>query len=321
MGFHNVRFPTNIDYGASGGPGFNTSVIDQGSGAISAIQRWSGAGRHQFNARYSIKSFADLYTVKTFYIARGGPANSFRYKDWLDYTSASDGRSTPDDEDVEIGAGDGSTVDFQLIKVYSSGGVDISRNITLPVSGTVVVAIDGVAQTEGVDFSVNSTTGLVTFGSAPGNSTSVTAGFEFDVPVFFSREVDFNFPASIDNFDSGSIPDIPLIEDLNELPNPEIRFNGGSKDFGTTTTNQTITIANGAALRFTCNSAHNVVFPSVTGIQPGGPIFFIVNSGSQTMTLQYSDAATSIGTVASGAVAELWLVENGTTGLKEWQMK
>jgi uncharacterized protein (TIGR02217 family) len=321
MGFHNVRFPTNVDYGASGGSGMNTSVVQTGSGAIQTIQRWSGAGLHSFDAAYNVKTLDDLYLVKEFYIARGGPANSFRYKDWLDYTTGAGGTGAVTDTDFEIAAGDATETAFQLIKKYTSGGVVVSRNIRLPVSGTVVIAVATVSQTEGVDFTVNTTTGIVTFASAPSNLASITAGFQFDVPVFFGKEVDFNFSASIDSFDSGGIPSIPLIEDLNEIADPEIKFNGGSKDFGTTTTVQTITIADGSALRFTCNTDHNLIFPLVTSIEPGGPIFLIVNDGSATLSLKYSDGTSSIGSMLTGTVAELWLVENGTSGLKEWQMK
>ncbi len=57
------------------------------------------------------------------------------------------------------------------------------RTITKPVAGTVQVYLDGVEQPSG--WSVDTTTGLVTFGVPPTLGVEVTAGFEFDVPVRF----------------------------------------------------------------------------------------------------------------------------------------
>lgn len=81
--------------------------------------------------------------------------------------------------------------------------------ITLPVEGTLLVAVGGVAQTEGADFTVAS--GLVTFlpGSVPLSGQEVRAGFQFDVPVRFDTDrIDVN----MSRFESGSIPSIPIVE-------------------------------------------------------------------------------------------------------------
>ncbi len=327
MGFHNVRFPTNVNYGSSGGPGFSTAITVLRSGVEQRVQRWSSPKR-RYDASYTIRTPSDVYTVLEFYIARGGPANTFLYKDWTDYATTSSGSTHRSDDssvtkdDVEIAVGDGSTTQFQLLKKYTSGGVTASRNIYHPISGTLLIAVDGTLQTETTHYTVNYTTGVVTFVTAPANNLSVTAGFEFDVAVRFAQEVDMSFAASIDSFDSNSVPSIPLVEDVGEVADPEISWNGGSKDFGTTSTAQTVTLSNGRALVFSPSTAHDVILPSTTLIEPGGPIFLIVNDGgSATITLKYSDTTTSVGTVAAGAVAEIWLVENATSGLKEWQLK
>jgi uncharacterized protein (TIGR02217 family) len=55
------------------------------------------------------------------------------------------------------------------------------RTITKPVAGTVKVYLDGVEQLWG--WSVDTTTGVVTFGTAPAMGVEVTADCEFDVPV------------------------------------------------------------------------------------------------------------------------------------------
>lgn len=328
MGFHEVQFPTNVDRGSAFGTGFNTSILELDSGAEEILARWSGAGKHRFNAAYTIKKPADYYAVKAFYIARGGPANGFRYKDWVDYATTSTGSvhragdASITDADTLIGAGTGAQTEYQLLKTYSSGGITISRTVTKPVSGTVVVAVDGVSQTLGADFTVDTTTGLITFTTVPGNNLDITVGFEFDVPVRFGREIDFTMPIIADGFDWSSIGEIPLVEQINPVADPEIDWNGGAQDFGSVAVAQTISLLSGKALRFDPSVTVDIIFPDATAIEPGGPIFAIKNdNGTFALTLKYDDAATTIGTVVAGAFAELWLLENATSGLKEWQLK
>ena len=80
-------------------------------------------------------------------------------------------------------------------------------------AGSVRVAVGGVEQAEGADFSVDAATGLVTFllGHVRADGVAVTAGFEFDVPVRFDAE---QLSVSLAGFRAGQIPTIPLIEIL-----------------------------------------------------------------------------------------------------------
>jgi uncharacterized protein (TIGR02217 family) len=65
-----------------------------------------------------------------------------------------------------LGTGDGAQTQFQLVKHYPSGSVIEVRTISKPVAGTVKVYLDGMEQLSG--WSVDTTTGLVTSGTAPG---------------------------------------------------------------------------------------------------------------------------------------------------------
>ena len=71
------------------------------------------------------------------------------------------------------------------------------------------VAIDTVELSEGPDFGVDTTTGEITFVTAPDPAATVTAGFQFDVPVRFDADlIEVNLAA----FEAGEIPAIPIIE-------------------------------------------------------------------------------------------------------------
>jgi uncharacterized protein (TIGR02217 family) len=76
-----------------------------------------------------------------------------------------------------------------------------------PVAGTVRVARGGVEAMSG--WTVDATTGVITFAAAPGTDVLITAGFEFDVPVRFDSD---RLDVTWDLDRLGSIASIPLVE-------------------------------------------------------------------------------------------------------------
>jgi uncharacterized protein (TIGR02217 family) len=127
-------------------------------------------------------------------------------KDWGDDKSGLPSETTgPTDE--ALGTGDSTTTAFQLVKRYASGAQSWTRAITKPVQGTVRIALAGIEQPSG--WSVDTTTGLLTFSVAPGAGVAITAGFEFDVPVRFDTDV---LDVTPDRARLGSITSIPLLE-------------------------------------------------------------------------------------------------------------
>ena len=93
------------------------------------------------------------------------------------------------------------------MKRYASGAQSWTRTIAKPVAGTVRIALAGVEQPSG--WSVDTTTGLITFGAAPGAGVAITAGFEFDVPVRFDTDA---LDVTLDLERLGSITSVPLLE-------------------------------------------------------------------------------------------------------------
>jgi uncharacterized protein (TIGR02217 family) len=98
---------------------------------------------------------------------------------------------------------------FQLQKVYLSGPASYARPITKPVAGTVQIAVAGLPKVEGTEFTVDATTGLVSFVFPPDINAQITAGFEFDVPVRFATDA---IQVSVASFQAGEVPDVPVLE-------------------------------------------------------------------------------------------------------------
>lgn len=209
MTFHDIRFPADISLGASGGPERKTDIVALASGHEQRNALWANS-RRRYNAGYGVRMPNDLHAIIEFFEARNGRLHGFRWKDWADYKSTRP-QSAISAADQVIGTGDGTKAGFQLVKAYASGGITWTRVIDKPVASTVLVAVNGIGRTLGQDFTVSAQTGLVTFlaGRIPPAGATVTAGFEFDVPVRFDTD---HLAIALDHAGAGAITDIPIVE-------------------------------------------------------------------------------------------------------------
>lgn len=209
------RFPVDINYGSTGGPVFSTDVVRYGNGKEYRNSNWQYQ-LNRYDIRYAVKTRAQAINVYEFFLARKGRFEGFRIKDEFDFTSNSDGVSAPSSLDQSLGFGNGAQTQFQLTKVYTKGAEQLVRTIKKPVVGSVLVNVGGVDKTEGPDYTVDYTTGLITFTSAPGVE-AIKVGFEFDIPVRFDTddlsELEYIIKTN-SNSTRLSFPSIPLMEVL-----------------------------------------------------------------------------------------------------------
>lgn len=205
MSFHEVRFPTGIALSSTGGPVRKTEIATLGSGFEERNAVWANS-RRKYDAGYGVKSLDDLYAVLAFFEARMGRLYAFRFKDPTDYKSCPP-LTAVSPTDQSVGTGDGATTVFQLKKTYTSGSALSTRIIKKPVAGSLRVTVAGTERTGG--WSVDPTTGLLTFTTAPASGAAITAGFEFDVPVRFDTDT---LSINVTNFEAGEVSSIPLVE-------------------------------------------------------------------------------------------------------------
>jgi uncharacterized protein (TIGR02217 family) len=206
--FHEVRFPVEIGLRSKGGPERRTDIVTLGSGREERNARWAHA-RRRFDAGYGVRSLASLSAVITFFEERRGRLYGFRFKDRTDFRSSLNGPVTASDQ--LLGNGTGTQSLFQLVKVYGAEFAPYQRFITKPVVGSVQVMVGGTIKLSGTHFDVDHANGTITFraGHTPAAGQSVTAGFEFDVPVRFDTD---RLEVDLASFDAGEIPTIPLVE-------------------------------------------------------------------------------------------------------------
>lgn len=209
MAFFDIEFPRDVAAGVLGGPERRVDIVPLGSGREERNARWKNS-RRRFSAGLGVRDADDLAAVLAIWEEVGGPANSFRFRDWSDFKSCPPS-AAPAPTDQPLGTGDGVAAAFQLVKRY--GQIQPwTRTITKPVAGSVRIALDGIEAGSG--WSVDHLTGVVSFLAPPAAGVAVSAGFLFDVPVRFDEQslaVDMAFFVE-GKGGAGSIPAIPLIE-------------------------------------------------------------------------------------------------------------
>jgi uncharacterized protein (TIGR02217 family) len=157
---------------------------------------WSEA-RGRWDVASGLKKHVQIDELIAFFRARRGRAYGFRFKDWTDYRATGQ----------LLGTGDDVLTQFHLVKHYPSESVIEVRTITKLVPGPVQVYLDGTLQLSG--WPVDTTTGLVTFRTAPTMGVEVTADFEFDVPVRFDTD---HMAVTIESYRLHAWQQIPIVE-------------------------------------------------------------------------------------------------------------
>lgn len=191
-------FPETIAWTATGGPRWSTDLFDTQGGYEGRNENWSHY-RAKFDVGLVNKSLAETRALLSFFnaVARGR-ARSFRFKNLVndDYYGG----------DEAIGTGDGADLTFQLVRRYTSAAETYDKPIYKPIAGTVTCKLAGVSTTA---FTVDTTTGIVTFSVAPGVGVAITASFLFELPMRFDTD---GFECTRVDPDLFSWPSIQLVE-------------------------------------------------------------------------------------------------------------
>ncbi len=314
-GFHEVQFPLTLSYGSSGGMGFNTQIIESDSAQEQRLVRWS-VPRRQYRGVLQEFTKTDIASLIDFYIARQGAAFGFRYKDFADFTTATDHQSAHSNTDIQIGVGDGSNKVFQLIKQYISTPTTVTRNITKPIASSLKVSLNDVDQPSG--WTVDSASGVLTFTTAPSNTVSVKAGFEFDVPVRFAVSSDTHMSIVHAQFDNLDVS-VDMVEILDITPVRD-KFDHGSAYHYASATSTTMSIANGVVwLVDPASALIQLTLPVKTSTPLGGAVFIVknVDTGIKVIQILDDDGTTVLANIdPQGGVTVVLGLDSG--GSRAW---
>jgi uncharacterized protein (TIGR02217 family) len=192
MDFLEYRFPVCPSFGFVSEPMYSVTVIERASGVERRNRNWSYP-LHRYTATVGPRVEAEIAELLEFWHAVGGAALGFRFKDGVDYRSCRINETIAATDQPLVLAAGSSPEEYQLVKRYTWATREQDRPIYKPVEGTVVIADGGVPKTEGVHYTVDTTTGRVSLLFTPAGT--LTWGGEFDVPVRFDSE----FPVELYN--------------------------------------------------------------------------------------------------------------------------
>jgi len=300
------RFPDDPSYGSTFGCAWSASIVVLDNGTDEVNDRW-GRARGTGVLAEAVKTRAAWSEIMAWARAVNGAADGFRMKDWSDYSSAEDGGETVTDTDQEIGVGDGTETQFQLTKTYAAGTFEHIRNIRKPVTGTTVIALDGTPTASG--WTVDTTTGIVTFSAAPGLGVVVTAGYEYDVPVRLDLG-DSPVTLSMESYELASFTGLPVIEILDPTPTSERLFHQGSAAVALAANGSFTMLTGGLLIVTPAGAGLTYQLPTTVGLGDGHGHFVIRNAGADSLDIidQADDVVVAI---AAGETYEFGIDDAG----------
>jgi uncharacterized protein (TIGR02217 family) len=171
MSFFEVQFPTNISMGAMGGPEFVTDIVTINSGYESRNQRWD-TPRLKYDVSHAARTISEMSALVSFFRLVKGKAHGFRFKDFSDYTvNTVEGlfaKNSPGSVPSIYATGE---KEYQLYKRYPYSSYTTDRKIQKPVAAGFKVYVDGVLQTLNTHYTLDSTTGILTWTQAKATDT------------------------------------------------------------------------------------------------------------------------------------------------------
>jgi uncharacterized protein (TIGR02217 family) len=197
----------------------NVETVFLAGGGRETNRRWTKYKR-TLNIAFTVRPQETAYAIRRVWQAVG-PANSFLTRDWNDWNTTA-GKMEQGDESfitnvdqpvLELSAPD----QYQLVKVYGEASATTTRTITKPANdGNIKVSVDEgggpLDLTEGADFTVDYSTGIVTLLGSPtpsGSPSAVRWGGAFYVPVAFAQS---DISQRLAGYRASGFPDVQLIE-------------------------------------------------------------------------------------------------------------
>jgi uncharacterized protein (TIGR02217 family) len=203
------RLPEHIERGAQFGPAYRNVIHEAVSGNEQRFAQWTkcrGVGNFGYGLQDSTDKLGDFRAILSLFRAHFGSVYPFRFRDWSDYVATNE----------VFGTGDGTKAAFQLTMTYdpqlillgTQGSFFYVRSITL-LASTPVIKINNVITTA---YTISSS-GLVTFTTAPAAGQQLTWSGEFDVPCRFDTDT---LPVVMNEADLTSLQNIPIKEVIGE---------------------------------------------------------------------------------------------------------
>ncbi len=160
MAFDEIRLPVEIEYGASGGAKFRTTVFQSKAGNEQRVAAWANR-LGEWKVGFGLQDDDLRNDLITFFHARRGKFRGFRFRDWSDYKHDMAAGAPK----MAFGTGDGTVGPFQILKTYDDGVQTYAREIAKLVAPIQIstFTLTTYVLNESIDYTIDLNTGLVTF--------------------------------------------------------------------------------------------------------------------------------------------------------------
>jgi len=199
MAFLDILFPDTLAFGAIGGPMVSNDMVVSGGGQVSVNQNWpTPLWKWEISLLNRTKAEMARLQALWLYVQLNGNI-AFRFKDPHNYQI----------RNIRCLRLTSSTFQIRQFSFFSTGA-NTFLNVRKPkiIDPTRLVTLGNVATT---DYTINTSTGIITTGTAQGTDIIVRYTGEFHFPVRFLQMPWFN--ASRDEPGFGSLSSITLMED------------------------------------------------------------------------------------------------------------
>lgn len=343
-----VVFPTEINYGSSGGPSFASVIQRTPAGRVSVIQRVADPAS-KWSVRWK-RQPQHAGTILSFVRVTEGAAHGFRFLDFNDYSTTPEHigawSASTSSHRHEIGVGDGSTTRFPLVKTYSYGSSTKTRRIRKPMrlaeaqavsnldvlssllteSDVHAVWLNSTLKTVSTHYSIDYETGEIVFVSAPTLGQVVEWAGYFMVPARFGPGTDEKVTLIAENYGERSFDELEIEEIVEATANlvPE-RMGMGSSYFieEAAATQRVLSLADGEFVLVdadaTSPSPFPLKLPVVATWMQGGAWFRIVNVGGSKNVQVQDSAGSGIVTLSAGDTVEMRVGINSAGTGSEWR--
>lgn len=178
--FVEERINLGYDYGATGGPSFNTIIVEVTSGRKYKNIGWGGEekGFWQLGERNVNATQAEY--LADFFRRRRGMAVGFRYKDWLDFKVT---------HTIDVTESMVAAKQMPIVKIYGTSDDKYTRRIRKPVDDTFTINLITTPPTDPpATLTYDHTNGMITLPDTVSTTDKVYYKGEFDVPVEFATD-------------------------------------------------------------------------------------------------------------------------------------
>ncbi len=173
--FDESSLPDDLAAKAQTMPIFNTRVVTMASGKEQRVGL-NSRGRLKMVLSEAEMTPTQMDTLVAFYRGHAGQLYGFRVKDWTDYKAVNAPLVNPS-----------PATTLQLTKTYGSGAFAEIRKILKPVAGTVSIRKNGTLWA-GTNWSLDTTTGIVTLTGSFASGDVFDWSGQFDVPMRFETD-------------------------------------------------------------------------------------------------------------------------------------